>query len=514
MQLRQFFLVILLVLVHLTLLINTRFTLWPEMVVYPYLLNNGFLLYKDLINPYPPFMTVFLSLFTKAFGYQPLGFQLLTWMIIVVIDLTIFFVSKAFSKNNLVPVAALIFFVIFSMPFGVNGLWFDLVQTPFILLAVYNLIQFLKYRLSKNFFYLTFLITLAFFIKQQAVWLILWFLLVLFIFARRTPRTVSPRMNARKRIHTFEYLEYLLARVNLKIIPRPFRPRKFIRNNQKIKKLPFSFGTLVLLLTPGILIFTVHLLFFFKNGIGDDFIFWSFQVPLLKASRAPGYLLFPTIKQIFIIILPLLISLPILFGKDKIPKYLIFSSLPLLFFAYPRFDYFHLVPYLSVVSLAAGYVLVNLKIFSLSQKSVSIIPLILLISVSAKYYIDNWQEPIRFFEPQIIAAANALKAKLQKGEHIYIQNGPDQLLPLSYTLPTKPWADEFPWYLEIDSIQQKIVEGLDKERPTYIVSRTYDLGDKYELGAYKPEIMAEYIESNYQNFENLPTGLILKKLIN
>src|SRR3989344_3207116 len=120
------------ILLHLILLVNTKFTLWPEMVVYPYLINNSFLLYKDIINPYPPFLAVFLSLFGNAFGYLPTPYQILTWVIVILIDLSIFMVVYKLTKNYYFAFFALLFFVILSIPFGVNGLWFELIQTPFV----------------------------------------------------------------------------------------------------------------------------------------------------------------------------------------------------------------------------------------------------------------------------------------------------------------------------------------------------------------------------------------------
>src|SRR4030042_6988804 len=84
----------LMLLVHLLLLINTRFTLWPEMVVYPYLVNNGFLLYRDIINPYPPFLTYFLTIFSKNVGYNPFSYQIFTWGIILLTDIVIYILSK------------------------------------------------------------------------------------------------------------------------------------------------------------------------------------------------------------------------------------------------------------------------------------------------------------------------------------------------------------------------------------------------------------------------------------
>src|SRR3989344_3541681 len=134
---RSWLLIPLILLVHLILLLNSRFTLWPEMIVYPYLLNNDFLLYRDIINPYPPFLTWFLAFFSKIFGYFPFPYQILTWVIILIIDLSIFLITKKLFKKTFYALLSTSFFIFFSIPFGVNGLWFDLVQTPFILLALY-----------------------------------------------------------------------------------------------------------------------------------------------------------------------------------------------------------------------------------------------------------------------------------------------------------------------------------------------------------------------------------------
>src|SRR3989304_302697 len=130
----------LLLLAHLLLLINTRFTLWPEMVIYPYLFNNHFSLYSDIITNYPPLFIYFLTFWTRVFGYQPINLQILTYLIITVFDLLIFVVAnRLFGK--VAAYFSLSFFVILSLSFGINGLWFDLVVTPFILVR-FTLIAF------------------------------------------------------------------------------------------------------------------------------------------------------------------------------------------------------------------------------------------------------------------------------------------------------------------------------------------------------------------------------------
>src|SRR3989344_731605 len=136
--------ILILLLLHTVLLINTQFTLWPEMVVYPYLINNDFLLYKDIINPYPPLLIWFLTLFAKIFGYAPLSYQILTWAVILIIDLSIYTITGKLFKKRFYQLVSTLFFVILSIPFGVNGLWFDLVQVPLILWSSYFFYRFLN----------------------------------------------------------------------------------------------------------------------------------------------------------------------------------------------------------------------------------------------------------------------------------------------------------------------------------------------------------------------------------
>src|SRR3989344_5619169 len=108
------------ILLHFILLVNTKFTLWPEMVVYPYLVNKGYLLYSEIINPYPPAFTAFLAMFAKVFGYLPAPYQLLTWAIVAITDISIFTVASKLSKSYYHALFALIFFPTLSITFGIN----------------------------------------------------------------------------------------------------------------------------------------------------------------------------------------------------------------------------------------------------------------------------------------------------------------------------------------------------------------------------------------------------------
>ena len=112
--------------VHVFLLSGLRFTAWPEMLSYPYLRNNGYLLYKDMIHPYPPILTMVLSIVYKLFGYKLIVLKIFTWLIILVNDILIFLVAKKITKSVKYSVLSLISYILLQPFLEGNQLWFDL----------------------------------------------------------------------------------------------------------------------------------------------------------------------------------------------------------------------------------------------------------------------------------------------------------------------------------------------------------------------------------------------------
>lgn len=457
---RSWLLLPLILLIHLVLLTNTRFTLWPEMVVYPYLLNNGFQLYQDIINPYFPAFIFVLSKVERIFGSNPLAYQIFTWTTIAVVDILIFKISQKLTGKISHAAASTAFFALFSIPFLVNGLWFDLVQTPFILLSVYFFHKHLKNPKSKNsILYSSIFVTIAFFIKQQALWLIIWYLVVLIF-------------------------QFRLKSINI------------IKKNSKIFVIP-------------IFIFILHVIFFTSQNLLKDFLYWTFYFPFFKASQLPGYLLLPSSRQIlmlgilFAMFIPLLLS-----GKNNL-KFFVITAIALVPFAYPRFDYFHTIPLLAVLSLVFTQ---NLEIAKKNRisKVLFTISLVILCAFTARYLERNWTKEVRFFESEIQKTSEKLKTLSSPKDIIYVQNGPDQVLALSGRLPPKPWADEFPWYLEMARLDQRIKTAMLDQKPTYVLFKPYEPGPKYQIGAYRSEEIATYIDQNYTNYLQISPTLWLK----
>src|SRR3989338_7072047 len=460
-MIRNWLLIPLILLVHLILLINTRFTLWPEMVVYPYLLNNDFLLYRDIINPYPPFLTGFLTLFARFLGYNPFPYQILTWSIVLITDIVIFISTKKIFKKNSYGFLSTLFFIIVSIPFSINGLWFDLIQTSFILFATYYFYQYLQKPKQIDTLLLSFfLLTIAFFIKQQAIWLILLFTIVLFL---------------KFRTRIFDI---------------------FLKN--------------FYLFAPFIFLFLIQILTFWQKGTLFDFIYWTIYFPFFKASTMPGYILLPTLRQILPIAALFLLFTPAFFKTKFETNFLISTAFVSLFFAYPRFDYFHLIPSLALISVMFGENLKNLSISNFPARAVFVFSLFFLVFFAGRYLARNWHQEVRFFEKDIIQAAVFLEKITNPDQPIYIQNGPDQILPLANRLPVKPWADEFPWYLETKDVQDKVLAGIITQNPKFIIFKPYDNGPIYELGVYRPKEITDYLDENYQNLIEISDTLWLR----
>src|SRR3989338_5518695 len=463
MMTRSWTLIPVILLIHLILLTNTRFTLWPEMVVYPYLMNNGFALYRDIINPYPPLLTSFLAVFSRLFGYHPFPYQILTWALIVIIDLLVFFISRKIWGKNLSAYTSLIFFVLLSIPFSINGLWFDLLQTPLVLVSFYYFYQYFKKPQTKSFLFLSFFfLAVAFLIKQQILWLFFWYLLVLFAKFGKKMVTVMP----------------------------------------KLILIPLSLMALQIL---GVI------LLWGKDVLGQS-LYWVYYFPFFKASMMPGYILWSTPRQL----LPLFFLLLLFFllkTKERLAPILFMGTAGvLLLFAYPRFDYFHLVPSLSVLALFAGQIFQNFKGLSAFRKAIFLVSFLFLLAFSFRFLVINWGQEVRFFERDIFKAAKYIQEIIKPSDLTYIQNGPDQILPLAKRLPPKPWADEFPWYLELGSTQERIIASLEDQKPKFVIYKPYLSGKPFDLGVYRPSLLADYVDIRYRQEMKISDELLLKEL--
>ncbi len=129
------------------------------MFSFPYLLNNGFRLYGDMVHPYTPFLTTVLAFLFKLFGYKLLVLQIFTYFLIFINDILIYKISK--------KVWPILIYVLLQPLLEGNMLWFDFATTPFLLAATYFLNN--TKLTSKKLFFAGLFLSFAFLTKQSVI---------------------------------------------------------------------------------------------------------------------------------------------------------------------------------------------------------------------------------------------------------------------------------------------------------------------------------------------------------
>ena len=437
-------------LIHLLILKSITFTAWPEMFSYPYLLNNGFLIYKDIAHPYVPLLSFILAFYYKIFGTTLLSHQIFTWGLILVNDLLIFLVAQKFLKKTLTLVPVLIY--AFLQPiFEGNMLWFDLATTPFIL---GSFISFLYLKNEKQkLFWFGLLLALALLIKQQAIVLVGLIFLVL-LFSKETRKNV---------------LYFIIGGL-----------------------IPVTFIFLLLTL----------------QGVFKDYIFWTLEFPLVWLPKFPGYTDTPTNKNILMLFL--LFGLPVFYLMKNFLKISIFQRIILVsivatvIMAFPRFSYFHLQPAVAVLIIFYTTILKD------SKRTATIFLLITLfygITLWKDYRPFMGVETARFYDNEELELAGFIKNNTTPEDKIYFLGPHSMLYILSNHLPPKPWIENFVWHFEIPTLQEKQIAGFEKEKNLVIFKQGPIDGNWYDLGTYQPKKINDYISQKFEIVNKDKSGI-------
>src|SRR5438105_2626579 len=84
---------------HLFILSVLQFTAWPEMVSFPYLINHGFVTYKDMVHAYPPLQVNILAALYSIFGYKVMVLKIFGFATILTGDILIFLIIQKLTKK-------------------------------------------------------------------------------------------------------------------------------------------------------------------------------------------------------------------------------------------------------------------------------------------------------------------------------------------------------------------------------------------------------------------------------
>ena len=142
------------------------------MLSFPYLLNNGFSLYQDMVHPYPPLLTIILSRVFLIFGYSVTALKIVTWGFILINDLFIWLVVQKLTKSRAAAFVSVLFYVLIQPFLEGNMMWVDMGFVPFVLGGLYYFLRSLEVKIGKPNYDIIIsglLFVLAAFIKQTAV---------------------------------------------------------------------------------------------------------------------------------------------------------------------------------------------------------------------------------------------------------------------------------------------------------------------------------------------------------
>ncbi|MFZ5932932.1 MAG: glycosyltransferase family 39 protein [Patescibacteria group bacterium] len=450
---KRYILLLLLILAfHLFLLLNLEFTAWPEILSFPYLKNNGFLLYRDMVHAYPPLLTLALSYYYKAVGYGVVQLKIFTWLGILANNILVFLSVRLLTKNEKKGLLASLFYALTQPFLEGNMLWFDTALATPLFLSFYFLLKSIQDNFRKNLYIFASGLALGTSVltKQTA----LAFLLVSFLFL-------------------------LFNRVPLR------------------KMLLFSLGPLVLI---GLLFLRLYQ----ENAI-SGFFNWTFYYPSTYWTKYPTFLgLSPGKKELAIVLLVLSPAPLLLFrqrrklGKELLLLLLFLVSAVLA--VYPRFSFYHFQPAIAFASVLAGYMLFLSKKFS---KNVLFLIIASVIILTLPGTLRAWGKEDRFFGKKDKELAEIIRGKELKGP-VYLLGLHSGLYVLSGTLPPKPWVDNFGWVLEIPNLQQGwVIDSWGKNPPGAIFWKKPEEGNWYELGTYQPQKITDWIKKNYTKEEEI-----------
>lgn len=449
---KNYLLLVVLLVVQLLLLINLRFTAWPEMLSYPYLKNHGYLLYRDMIHPYPPVLTLVLSTVFKITGYKIMTLQVITWGLALLNTIIIYFIGKSL-KGKIALVAAAIYSL--TQPFlEGNMLWFDFaISTPLLLAFLFATI-WLKNKDDKYLFITSFMLTSAGLIKQTGGLFFIVFILWLSL--------------------------------------------------QRVKLGQF----LIALLTPAVL-FVPLLIRLLQEQAVEGFIKWVVLYPTKYWSDYPGYVQMDLTKPQLLILLSL--TIPIFFIKNRRKHILLFLFVILgLISLYPRFSYFHLqtaLPFL-VIGLSLFLMRRGKLVFLFAVLGSVVFIKYLYQPVLA----TEWQRPTRFYEKMELDLSDKIKSLSLENEKVFLLGLNSSLYVHADRLPPKPWVDNFGWYYEIEDVAEQTLTRWENNPPEHIFWRTPNQGNWYDLGVYQPKLIIQWIENNYEKVEPIADNVWYWKL--
>lgn len=414
-------------------------SLGPRVILQPWLMRQGYLLYEHIADEHMPLMYLLITVLQPLI---PDGLVLAKTVLVSLISLSAlltFWAAKS-ARGDVTGLCAMLFFTIWSPVFGFGKLWHETFLTPIYILTV------LMWRSSllevKRTLITGLLLGLAALLKQHALAVILAVFLHRFLgwWHQRYP------------------LRYLLLNMGL-----------------------FAAG----ICTPLILFMLYHRI---TAGTLQDFLFWVISFSTINkyaqlAALSPSVAQLRILAPAYFLVIPFVLSLR---QKDHKLNQELWVFLLLLVShvtAYPRFGFFHLQPVLPVLAWISAIV-TNRLLWSirngcteerLISKGIVLSAFLFSLLYGGFSYWTSFfdKQPQKIYEyTDLLPLYEGIRQHIKPDERVYIFPDDEGTANLYYLLkspPPKIWSPtSYPWFT-IAELKPVLIETFQQWNPEWVI---------------------------------------------
>lgn len=447
-------LLVIIIAAHVLILAKMVFFPYPELFLYPYLVNHGFLPYKQIFDQHFPSILM-LPINISTFGLSsPATARMFSIGLAIFTQIFLFGISRSIFKSEKKAILVNLFYFFIQPVFEGYVLWIDTFIVPVTLAAFYLLWRFFEEKKLTFAFWAGLFAGLSVFIKQSML-----------------PLAV-------------------VVGILLLVRSKSFKAATI-----------YGAGVLVPL--------AVLLSWIIKNGIFADFYYWTVKFNLEVYPKMAGK--FPTLKQLARGIVFFAPAALLFLTKARRKLVNIIAGLFLVFSlgaAGNRFELVHLQPALPFVAyLTVSFVEALGKRLRLIFLLAIFVPSAFLVSYLLRGLISTY---VYFFDETTVATANEVNELTKPGDRIFIMGSQPIIHPLADRMPAGGvFSVSLPWNMKV--VEDTILVGIEKDRPAAVVRDSSAIIDGIVVLDYMRKI-DKFVNANYKLAKKIgPNEILIPK---
>lgn len=243
----------------------------------------------------------------------------------------------------------------------------------------------------------------------------------------------------------------------------------------------------------------ITVFFLLKNNLLSDFVYLTYvfnrQSYVSLASK------FPTLRQLVetsIVVVPSLLMF--LRRKKFLLVLIILTSFAT---AFPRFEYVHLQPMLTLlVYLLATEIRPKIPFFT----PILIVLLSFFVYRNFRHHYGNF-----YLDPETMKVAATLKAK--PGTSLYVFGGNEMLYPLTNRVPPGlTYIPSLPWYWQDENLAKKMIAALTASPDTPVILKSNATIDGANIQGSRG-LIGRYINENYRLIGKIESYQVYQRIL-